>query len=77
MVERLPVGSPPFGLRTASPPFGFDGVPLKVWVPGRRVADWRLHEGSAAPVPQWTVPVARLRLAVPARAVWQRPTAHR
>ncbi len=77
MIERLPVGSPPFGLRTTSPPFGFEGVPLKVWVPGRRVADWRLYDGSAAPVPRgpfpshdfdWPFPLvpygsARLRIA--------------
>jgi uncharacterized protein len=76
-VQRMPVGSPPFGLRTGSPPFGLDGVPLKVWVPGRRVAGWRLHEGSAAPVPSgpfpshdfdWPFPLvpygsARLRIA--------------
>jgi hypothetical protein len=50
-VERPGVGSPPFGLRTGPPPFGLDGVPLKVWLPGRRVPEWRLERGSAAPPP--------------------------
>jgi hypothetical protein len=49
-VERLGVASPPFGLRTGSPPFGIDGVPVKVWVPGRRVDSWRMQDGSA-PLP--------------------------
>jgi hypothetical protein len=50
-VERAGVGSPPFGLRTGPPPFGLEGVPLKVWLPGRRVPEWRLEGGSAAPPP--------------------------
>lgn len=50
-VERPGIASPPFGLRTGPPPFGVEGVPLKVWLPGRRVPEWRLEGGSAAPPP--------------------------
>jgi hypothetical protein len=67
-VERAGVGSPPFGLRTGPPPFGLDGVPLKVWLPGRRVPDWHLEHGSAAPppaVPGEAVDVDRLIPLVP------------
>jgi hypothetical protein len=55
-VERLHVASPPFGLRTGSPPFGLDGVPLKVWLPGRRMPDWHVVDGSAAPPPRGPFP---------------------
>jgi glycosyl hydrolase family 127 (putative beta-L-arabinofuranosidase)/beta-L-arabinofuranosidase (glycosyl hydrolase family 127) len=50
-VERSGPASPPFGLRTGAPPFGVEGVPLKVWVPGRRVPDWLLDRNSAASPP--------------------------
>lgn len=50
-IERTPVESPPFGLRTGAPPWGIDGVPLKVWVPGRRIPGWKLEGNSAAPPP--------------------------
>lgn len=50
-VERLAVESPPFGLRTGSPPSGIDGVALKVWVPGRRLPNWLLERNSAAEPP--------------------------
>jgi hypothetical protein len=46
-VERLGVTSPPFGLETGSPPFGVSGVPVKVWLPGRRAPSWRLVDASA------------------------------
>jgi hypothetical protein len=76
-VQRLGVVSPPFGLRTGRPPLGVEGVPLKVWVPGRRVAGWLLERNSAADPPpgplespdlDWPVPLvpygcARLRIA--------------
>jgi hypothetical protein len=51
-VERLGPQSPPFGLRTGAPPFGIEGVPLKVWVPGRRVPGWQLEGASAATPPE-------------------------
>lgn len=47
-IERAGPLSPPFGLRTGPPPFGVEGVPLKVWVPGRRVPAWLLAGNSAA-----------------------------
>lgn len=50
-VERLGVSSPPFGLTTGSPPFGIGAVPLKAWLPGRRVPEWRLVAGSAPTPP--------------------------
>jgi DUF1680 family protein len=77
-VERLGVGSPPWGLRTGSPPFGLHGVPLRVWVPGRRAPSWRLVDGWTPPPPargsvpswdfDWPFPLvpygsARLRIA--------------
>jgi hypothetical protein len=77
-VERLGVPSPPFGLRTGSPPLGIEGVPLRVWVPARRALGWRLVDGSAGPLPSsdavdesdqdWPVPLvpygsARVRVA--------------
>ncbi len=56
-VERLGVGSPPFGLKVGSPPFGLAGMAVRVWAPGRRVPDWRMVDGSAplptGPVPSW------------------------
>jgi hypothetical protein len=55
-VERLGVASPPFGLRTGSPPFGLEGVPLKVWLPGRRLPEWREVAGSAEPPPSGPFP---------------------
>lgn len=50
-IERHGPVSPPFGLRTGRPPFGIDGVPLTVWVPGRRAPEWRLdgHDAAAPP----------------------------
>jgi DUF1680 family protein len=51
-VERLGPQSPPFGLRTGPPPYGIEGVPLKVWVPGRRADTWRLKDGSAPSPPR-------------------------
>ncbi|MEZ4596002.1 MAG: hypothetical protein R3C32_03690 [Chloroflexota bacterium] len=56
-IERLGVASPPFGLRTGSPPFGIDGVALQVWVPGRRADAWRMRDGSA-PLPKGPLPAA-------------------
>jgi hypothetical protein len=57
VVERPGVASPPFGLRTGAPPFGLEGVAVKVWVPGRRAPAWRMVDGSAPlpaePVPSW------------------------
>lgn len=50
-VERLGAPSPPFGLTTGSPPFGIGSVPLRAWVPGRRVPEWRLVDASAPPPP--------------------------
>jgi hypothetical protein len=50
-IERTPVESPPFGLRTAAPPYGIEGVPLKVWLPGRRVPGWQLEGNSASTPP--------------------------
>ncbi|MFO1539088.1 MAG: beta-L-arabinofuranosidase domain-containing protein [Chloroflexota bacterium] len=50
-VERLGVQSPPFGSRVGSPPWGMHGVPLKVWIPGRRAPSWDLVAGDAGPVP--------------------------
>lgn len=50
-VERLGVQSPPWGLTTGSPPFGLDGVPVKVWLPGRRVPRWRLVDDDVPPPP--------------------------
>jgi hypothetical protein len=63
-VERLGVASPPFGLRTGSPPFGLDGVPLKVWVPGRRIDTWRMQDGSA-PLPAGPLPAAEFDRPLP------------
>jgi hypothetical protein len=54
-VERMGPVQPPFGLRTGAPPYGLDGVPLKVWVPGRRAPSWRLERNSAADPPAATV----------------------
>jgi hypothetical protein len=50
-MERAGVQSPPFGLRTGSPPFGLEGVPVRVWLPGRHLPAWRLEQGSAPPPP--------------------------
>jgi hypothetical protein len=62
-VERFGVGSVPFGLRTGPPPHGVDGVPLKVWLPGRPVPEWGLERDSAAPPP--TAPLEDHALAQP------------
>jgi hypothetical protein len=51
-IERLGPASPPFGLETGSPPFGLSGVPVKVWLPGRRAPRWRLVDGSAPTPPR-------------------------
>jgi hypothetical protein len=53
-VERSGVQSPPWGMTTGSPPFGLDGVPLKVWLPGRRVRGWRItaDDVPAPPAPE-------------------------
>ena len=50
-VERAGVQSPPWGLEAGSPPFGFSGVPVKVWLPGRRVRGWRVVEDDVPPPP--------------------------
>jgi hypothetical protein len=63
-VQRLGVGSPPFGLRTGSPPFGVDGVALKVWVPGRRADGWRMRDGSA-PLPEGPLPASEADMPIP------------
>jgi hypothetical protein len=63
-IERLGVGSPPFGLRTGSPPFGLEGVALKVWVPGRRDEGWRMRDGSA-PLPEGLAPASESDRPVP------------
>lgn len=63
-VERLGVASPPFGLRTGSPPFGIDGVALKVWVPGRRAEAWHMVNGSA-PLPAGSLPATEFERPLP------------
>jgi hypothetical protein len=50
-VERSGVQSPPWGLTTGSPPFGLGGVPVKVWLPGKRVRGWRITEDDVPPPP--------------------------
>ena len=50
-VERLDVGSPPWGMTTGAPPLGIEGVPVRVWLPGRRVRGWRLVEDDVPPPP--------------------------
>jgi hypothetical protein len=64
-IERVPVGSPPFGLQTGPPPFGLRGVPLKVWLPGRRAPGWQLEGNSASAPPAGTIPASEPDRPVP------------
>lgn len=50
-VERLAVGSPPFASAVGSPPFGMHGMPVRVWLPGRRVPGWHLVDGDVPQIP--------------------------
>jgi Beta-L-arabinofuranosidase, GH127 len=51
-IERFDLPSPPFSLRRGSPPIGVEGVPLRVFVPARRLLSWSLERDSAAPPPR-------------------------
>ena len=51
MVERAGVSSPPWGLTLGAPPVGIEGVPLRVWLPGRRVRGWRIVDEDVPPPP--------------------------
>ncbi len=64
-VERFGPQSPPFGLRTGQPPHGVSGVPLKVWLPAQRVAQWGMRGHSAAPPPEAPMELGGIARPVP------------
>lgn len=50
-VERSEPGPLPFGLTTGPPERKVEGAPVRLWVPGTRVAEWGLRHNSAAEPP--------------------------
>jgi hypothetical protein len=64
-VERFGISSPPFGLKTGSPPHGIGAVPLKVWLPAHRVDEWDLDGNSAGAVPEGPLEITGIARPVP------------